>query len=59
MWVVFLLSGLIVAGAALVIWYVGNEIYIRIRRRNRAYEMEEKAYEEIEKVLREGEKHER
>lgn len=59
MWVVFLLSGMIIAGAALVIWFVGNEIYIFIRRRNRKYELEEKAYGEIEKSIREGVNHER
>lgn len=59
MWVVFLMSGIIFAVAALIVWYVGNEIYIFIRRRNRAYEIEEKAYEEIEKSIKEGVNHER
>ena len=59
MWVIFLVSGLIIAGAALVLWFVGNEMYIIIRRRKRKYEIEEKAYEEIERKLREGEQHER
>lgn len=63
MWLIFLASALVVAGAALIICFVGNEMYIIIRRRNKRYEVEAKAYEkaneEIEKAFQKEKEYEK
>ncbi len=51
--IIFLGVMIIIALAGIIIWWVWNKIYIRIKRRNREFDIEEEVYKEIIKRIRE------
>lgn len=51
--IIFLGVMVIIALAGIIIWWVWNKIYIQIKRRNREFDIEEEAYKEIIKRIRE------
>ena len=44
--IIFLGVMIIIALAGIIIWWVWNKIYIRIKRRNREFDIEEEVYKE-------------
>lgn len=51
--IIFLGVMVIIALAGIIIWWVWNKIYIQIKRKNREFDIEEEAYKEIIKRIRE------
>lgn len=51
--IIFLGVMIIIVLAGIIIWWVWNKIYIRIKRRNREFDIEEEVYKEIIKRIRE------
>lgn len=52
MWVIFLSSCIVVALAAMLVLWIGNKVYLSIKRQNRKYENENnesREYEEVKK----------
>lgn len=52
MWVIFIVSGLIVALAALLIVWIGNKVYISIKRQQKKYELEDEAYKNVKDEIK-------
>lgn len=51
--IIFLGVMVIIVLAGIIIWWVWNKIYIQIKRKNREFDIEEEAYKEIIKRIRE------
>lgn len=49
MWVIFLASSIAVALAAMFVVWIGNKVYLSIKRQNRNFENEEKENKKDEK----------
>lgn len=54
MWLIFIISCVVIALAALFVVWVGNKVILSIRKQNRASEMKEAAYESAKKVIKES-----
>lgn len=52
MWVIFLLSALLIALTSLLIIWIGNRVYLSIKRQNKRFEMEDEVYEGTKKQIK-------
>lgn len=53
MWVIFLVTVFALGAVGLSLVWIGNKIYISIRRQNKKFELEEEALEETKKKISE------
>lgn len=53
MWLIFIMTCLVVALVALLIIYIGHKIIRKIERDDKVSEVEDEAYEQAKKMIRE------
>lgn len=52
MWMIFIISCIVVALAALLVIYIGHKIIKKIERDDKVSEVEDEAYEQAKKMIR-------
>ena len=52
MWLIFIISCIVVALAALLVVYIGHKIIKKIERDDKVSEVEDEAYEQAKKMIR-------
>lgn len=52
MWVIFLGVVLLLVMMGFLVWYLANEVLLRIKRRNRVFDVEEELYNDIKEKLK-------
>ena len=52
MWLIFIISCIVVALAALLVIYIGHKIIKKIERDDKVSEVEDEAYEQAKKMIR-------
>lgn len=52
MWVIFLGVVLLLVMVGFLVWYLANEVFLRIKRRNRVFDVEEELYNDIKEKLK-------
>lgn len=52
MWLIFIISCVVIALAALFVVWVGNKVILSIRKQNKAAEMSESACDSAKKVIK-------
>lgn len=52
MWLIFIISCIVVALAALLVIYIGHKIIKKIERDDKMSEVEDEAYEQAKKMIR-------
>lgn len=52
MWLIFIIACIVVALAALIVIYIGHIIIKKIERDDRVSEVEDEAYEQAKKIIR-------
>lgn len=53
MWLIFIMACIVVALAALLVIYIGHKIIKKIERDDKVSEVEDEAYEQAKKMIRE------
>lgn len=53
MWLIFIISCIVVALAALLVVYIGHKIIQKIERDDKVSEVEDEAYEQLKKSIKE------
>ena len=53
MWLIFIMSCIVVALAALLVVYIGHKIIQKIERDDKVSEVEDEAYEQLKKSIKE------
>lgn len=54
MWLIFLIVMLAIIFVGLILWWIGNKVYLAIKREQRKFELEEVGFEETKKKLKEA-----
>lgn len=52
MWLIFIMTCIVVALAALLVIYIGNKIFQKIERDEKVSDVEDEAYEQAKKMIR-------
>lgn len=52
MWLIFIIACIVVALAALIVIYIGHKIIQKIERDDRVSDIEDEAYEQAKKIIR-------
>lgn len=52
MWLIFIIACIVVALAALIVIYIGHKIIQKIERDDRVSEVEDEAYKQAKKIIR-------
>ena len=52
MWLIFIIACIVVALAALIVIYIGHKIIQKIERDDRVSDVEDEAYEQAKKIIR-------
>lgn len=52
MWLIFIIACIVVALAALIVIYIGHKIIQKIERDDRVSDIEDEAYEQARKIIR-------
>lgn len=52
MWVIFVISVIGFAFIGLFLWWIGNKIYLSIRRENRRFDLEDVGFQETKKKMK-------
>lgn len=53
MWLIFIISCIVVALAALLVIYIGHKIFQKMDRDEKRFDVENEAYEQAKKMIRE------